>query len=227
MPLRIEVTGTSTISRRPERAIIHLHVSSTGPSLETVIDNVASTSNSLQTLVKSKLAPKDTSGSPTSDAAVTHWSMSSLSTGSWYVYDNKGNPKERTYSASTRFEIKFQDFAKLGVVITDLASMLHVTIQRIEWKLTDATRASLAGQSRKQAIEDAFAKAKDYAEAVGLKEVVATEIVDIQGPVVPGLFGRVQSGAVMRGGGPAREELSFEPENVDVLTTVKVVFEAK
>lgn len=229
MTLRIEVQGTSTISRRPERAVVHLHVSSTGQSLERVMDDVTSTSNQLQHLLKSKLAPKASTGEPEADSAVTHWTMSSLSTGSWYVYDHEGNPKERTYSASTRFEMKFQDFAKLGVVATDLASMPHVTIQRIDWRLTDVTRAGFGSRSRKEAVEDAFAKARDYAEAVGLTEVTAVEIVDSQGPMVSGspMFGRVHRGAVTRGGGAPREELSFEPENVDVVASVKVVFEAK
>lgn len=237
MPLRIEVTGQSTISRRAERALIHLSVSSTGPSQQTVIDNVTTTSNHLQSQLKTSLAPKDSAGSPTEDAAVTHWSMSTLNTRSWYGNGQFGQAQfgqgqnAPTYNASTSFEIKFRDFERLGVAVGVMAGMPYVNITRIEWRLMDETRRAFGSQSRKQAVEDAFVKARDYAEAVGYSTVHAVQILDGQmASPVPGTFGMRAHGAVTRGGGagePTPEGLSFEPENVDINSSVKVVFEAE
>jgi predicted secreted protein len=72
---------------------------------------------------------------------------------------------DKYYSARAEFHVKFADFDVLNTLATRFSAMTDVKIQRIEWKLTDATLASIQGATRKRAAEDAIQKARDYAEA--------------------------------------------------------------
>jgi uncharacterized protein YggE len=141
-----------------------------------------------------------------------------------------------SYTATTTLTVIFADFKVLGGVCTDLSTLPFVSVRSIVWSLTDLTKASLVTQSRRSAVEDAIAKAKDFGSAVGVSEIRPVEInQDEVGGVAPrgGLFGG--GGApVMRGVsaapfGQAKEEserLSFEPEEVSVSCSVKIRFEA-
>jgi len=224
-PLRIDVQGCSTISKRAERAILYIHVTATGTDQKAVIQEVTKASNLIQNLLKSDLAPKDASGKPTADAAVTQWTMAGLSTWSFTIFGQEG---ERNQIAMTDFEVTFRDFSRLGSVVTDLASTPHVSIKRIDWSLTEATRRTYSSQSRKEAVEDAFAKARDYADATGFANVTAVDITDSLAPVPfrgPMLF----KSTVTRGPGVAAapQELSFEPEEIAMQSQIRVIFEAR
>jgi len=176
-PLEIRVKGSSTITHRAERGVLTVLISSSGLSQEIVSQEVKSATNSVQELFR-ELAPKDGLGYPTRSAAITVFSMTSLRTRTWIPEDNNGKPlSPRQYNANVRFEVIFKDFTKLGEVIATLFNMPHVEIEGTEWRLTDATKAGLGSDSRKAAMQDAVAKARDYAEVIG-REVAAVEILD-------------------------------------------------
>src|ERR1700712_2264692 len=84
-PLEINVSGTSTISRSAERAIVTIHVTSSGPSQSDVSANVVNTANSLQESLRS-LSPKDSEGQSIPGAAVTYWTMAAYSTSYFSVW---------------------------------------------------------------------------------------------------------------------------------------------
>lgn len=137
--------------------------------------------------------------------------------------------KSRQYNAHITFEVKFADFTVLGNLCTQLANMPFVSVRTIEWGLTDKTKASLVGLSRKLAVGDAVSKAQDFAAAVGRSSVIAVEInTDSAGFGRPtgGLFGTARA----RGTGAAVAEedaLNFEPEEVDMSCSIQVKFEAE
>ena len=179
--VKIEVIGNSTISRRAERAVLHVRVESFDHDQVEVSTNVTQTANVLQGLLED-LSPRDTTtGRPTHNAAVTHWSMSTLTIDSYFSRaDGKTNPL-RTYTTHTSFEAKFADFARLGAVATQMSALPCVSISHIDWRLTDVTRASFATQSRRKAVLDAVEQAKDFAAAVGKGEVRPVSISDWRG----------------------------------------------
>ena len=225
--LRIEVSGNSSISRRAERAILHVRVANNGPEQMQVSTDVMQSSKQLQAMLK-ELCPRDQAGKLEDGASVTHWSMSTLSTGSHQQYNAKKEENTRVFTANTAFEVKFADFGKLGSVATQLSTLPFISIDRIDWRLTDATRASFATQSRQRAVMDAVEKAKDFAAAVNMENVVAIEISDTKGGNIymdPRIRAHYHGGGEMHRG-PQDEGLSFEPENVDVTCGVQIVFRA-
>ena len=239
-PITISTQGQSTIPRRAERAVVSVQVASDGESQEAVSKDVTTTSNHLRALLKD-MALKTQSGKAAPDAAITHWTMTSLSTGSAVPVDDKGNKLTRQFNATTRFEIKFQDFTQLGSFATTLSTMPHVSINKVDWRLTDATKDSLASRSRQDALRDAISKAKDYAEVVDKTDVKVDNISDGYMNVAYSSQRHQARRARTAGGhghghggfhgGPAsmdtEGELSFEPEGVELTSNVTVKFIAE
>ena len=235
--LEINVSGTSTISHNAERAIVTIHISSSGPSQSQVSANVINTANSLQESLKT-LSPKDSDGQPAPGAAVTSWSMAAYNTSYFTVWldasqrNADGSLKsEMNYTASTTFTVKFADFKVLGGVCADLAEIPHVLIQGISWVLTDETKATLVTQSRTLAVEDAVAKARDFAAAVGHSTVRAVEInsdnVEARGFGGFGGGGPTRSRAPLGQGKDESDRLNFEPQKCELSCSVRVKFEAE
>jgi uncharacterized protein YggE len=235
-PLVINVSGTSNISRRAERAVVSIYVSASGPDQSTVTANVTQTANGLQKDLKELSSTESAPGTSARVPPITHWSMSSLATGSYLVWLQERNAdgsakSERTYSANTSFEIKFRDFAMLSAVCTDLASIPRVAIRSVHWRLTDETRSSLVGDSRRLAVENAVSKARDFAAAVGRSHIVPVEIntVGDEYPRPAAMFGApaVRSRAALGAQHAEDDRLNFEPEEVNLSCSVNMKFEAE
>lgn len=223
-PLQITCNGESTIYHPAERAVVFITVSSDGPSQSQVSQEVTLTSDQLQVSLKT-MALKDPTGQAAPNAPVTHWSMTSLSTGSWQPTDNRGKNLARRFTASSRLEVKFRDFAQLGTFTSELAQTKFVSVDRIEWRLTDATKAELGRQCRRNAVKDAMAKAKDYADAAGKADFEILEITDgvaSSGYIPP--YRRMFSAAP--GAGGDGQELNFEPEDVSISSSLTAKFDA-
>jgi len=238
MPLIINVLGSANLSRRPERATLAVTIYHSGPDAQAITSAVTSTTNKIQSGLSS-LAPQPRS-SANADGPITHWSMSSLSTGSFNVYlpTASGEPvgEKNTvvhHSAQTNFSIRFKDFSRMGSIVSDLAKLPHVQIRGLSWSLTDATREATQTEARAAAVKDAIKQAKEYAAAVGKKNVVPVEMTgEADGGGFGSPFGRVAAqmptgalfGSASRG---LEERINFEPQDVDVGASVRVRFEGE
>ncbi|KAE8355895.1 hypothetical protein BDV28DRAFT_16738 [Aspergillus coremiiformis] len=226
MGLTIHTVGTSTLHRQAERAVITLDVSSDGNDQSTVSQDVTRTSSRLQSLLKA-IAPKQESGDPTTDAPVTFWTMSSISTGSYIPWDHdKEEHRARVYTARTNFEVKFRDFSKLGEFVSDVASDPFVSVRDIDWQLTDETKQQLGQENRKLAVWDALAKAKDYAGALNLSNPRPVEIDDVEGHASPAPYAYAKRGLARQGSGN-EEALNFVPESCEIQCSVKMRLEVE
>ena len=165
-----------------------------------------------------------TTGDAAPEASITHWSMTSLSTGSHFPRNDEGKKLPREYTATTSFSVRFKDFAELGTFATMVSTMEFVMVQNISWELTDATKTSLGTKSRKEAIKNAMHKANDYSEALGRKDVIASDVIDGHGGVNSSQYygSHGGHGGSRVGGGSGSEELNFEPENVSFSCNVVV-----
>ncbi|KAF4629533.1 hypothetical protein G7Y89_g8612 [Cudoniella acicularis] len=150
----------------PRRASHHVHLRrQTNLVSRRDAAAVTSTANSIQGMLRD-LAPKLESGVATPDAPVTHWTMKSLSTSS---YDTTVEVTRKAFRATTGFDIKFQDFNKLGELASTLSTTPNVTINSIQWALRDPTKKEMETQGRKLSVEDAIGKARDFADAFGAR----------------------------------------------------------
>ena len=109
--------------------------------------------------------------------------------------------------------------------------MKHVTISNIDWRLTDATRASLGSQSRQDAVKDAVLKAQDYAAVLMRGKPEAFEVLDGSNNYNSYPMGTHQMRGHGHGGGSYADQqqgevLDFEPESVQLNSSVTVKFKA-
>jgi uncharacterized protein YggE len=230
-PVAIIVTGSSTITRKAERATLVIDVTDSGPNQKDATEHVTNTAKQLQTGFK-QLAPTDGIGAlaTPSRTAITRWSMSNLTTGQWNLWIAGQNKPE--FRASTTFEVRFADFDKLSAACADLSRMPYVSIRSLSWSLSDNTRAALGSESRRQAVADAVMKAKDFGKAVGKEKITPVEITDeksLAGSArVPVAFGSsAMRSTAPAGAQPPGSGLSFEPDEVNLECSVRVRFEAE
>jgi uncharacterized protein len=220
--LTIVVQGTSSITRTAERAIVSIQVSTEGKDHEFVSNQAMTTAKQLQTLF-TLLSQKTKSGESTDAAAITAWSMRALYTSFYTPHDHNGADLDRKYTASTSFELEFRDFTQLSSVTTQLLAIPDVSIQNTTWRLTEKTKKSLGTQSRKEAIHEALAKAKDFAEAAGYRSVKPFEITD--GYSGEEYVSEPPTGKMIRG--DEDTALSFVPEEIQLRSSVMVKFYAE
>jgi uncharacterized protein YggE len=243
-PLKIHVNGESSITRLAEQGTLRLTVESEGPDLETVSKEVITRSNSLSELFKA-LSPKTTSGTATTDAAVTKFASTFLRTRNYTPHDKDNKPLSKVYQASMSLSVIFRDITKLSEVVGQLVSYSNVEISAIDWSLSEETQKALRSLMRKEAIADAVAKAGDYAGVVG-REVYPVEIMDggqssvvtqhvpsrslFGGCAAPVAFGQTRAGGLFGGGGAPPPEpsemMDLSPPDIQVTSSVSVQFQS-
>lgn len=221
-PITIKVTGSSTIHQPPEQAVLTFYAQSEGTSADTVSREVTTTSNQIQqTLHDLKADTTSTGPSP-----ITTFKTSALHSWSERPQDHDGNYGARVYNAQLRFEATFLDFKKLASIAGRLAAYPTVSISNLDWQLTTETQRRLSVQTRKSAMQDAIEKAADLAGVVG-RRVEPVEISD--SGFGPGVGGR--SVMCMKASAnpmdDEREELDLTPEDVELSSSVNVVFQGE
>ncbi|KAK2731461.1 hypothetical protein FQN55_004677 [Onygenales sp. PD_40] len=225
-PLTIAVIGRSTIIKPPERAVIRV-------SIETASNDqteASTTATKTAHLIQSKLNEHTTTNTAytqraneiTSDSAITHWSMSSISTHS-YTPDDSPIP---THEARASFSIKFRDFDTLALLSAELAVIPYVNVGAVEWMLTDATVSSLAAENRVNAARNARERALDYARAFGYESVVPVEVKDSASGLPYTRTASTMRKKQAMAEQLRRAKLAFYPEEIEMTSTVDVKFQA-
>jgi uncharacterized protein YggE len=223
-----------------ERATLTLQVESR--QLDTAAEAttaVRSTAKQVVELIAPHCPQDESTGVTLPGAAISHYSMSTMDTRAHrdrVKTNNAEKPDEwkTTYSVAIKYYVKFSDFAVLNTLVTRFSAMENVKIQGIDWKLTDATLASIQSETRKAAAQHAVEKAHDYAEAfAGVKKeelaarVIAVEVSD-QGYYTTSSRPHLHLGkGTRRTATIEKEEFEFLPEDVSLEVTVTAKFVIK
>ncbi|MEV8254895.1 SIMPL domain-containing protein [Rhodoglobus sp. NPDC076762] len=222
MPLVITVRGEHESWHAAERGIVHLSVAIDGPDRSEVFDAAMQSSGRVHALL-TQLA--------SNDGAITRWSSDTVRVTSQRPWNNAGEQLPLVYSAAIGYIARFRDFDALALFIEYVSAVDHTTVTLVEWELTEeATRAALA-DARHLAVIDAYTKAREYAESVGLSEVTTTAIAD------PGMLADVGPGSDSAGSGARASlrmmgaagdggQLALKPEKISVAASVEARFHA-
>jgi uncharacterized protein YggE len=216
--VKIAVQGTGSFFKQPERAIVTITVSQEHKKPQEATQTVVTLANALT----SRLKALDTKEA---DAAITFWSSSSLSKYSYTPY-HKDKPQDPMHRVSMAFTIKFQNFAKLAEVVTEYAAQPFVNVGQINWKLTDETSSRMQTAVRTMAVKDAVTKAKDYAMALGFKDVRVVNLQDNSGGGHQVMYGSVGRSRRARADQAEQEDIELTPEDVELSAAVSCEFVA-
>lgn len=233
--LEIHVTGTGHVIHRAERGILVLQAQSQQVDTpEEASAIVTATASQLRDAILPYCPQDAATGRTKDDAAIAHYTMTTLDTNSLHHPPRVDGKDEWYYTCSARaeFHIKFADLDVLDKLATQFSAMANVRIQRITWHLTDTTLDSIKGNARKKAAQDALQRARDYAEVFGgftaeeaVSKVKAVEVKEggrYQESTRPQLHsGKMQRARAIR---EEKEELKFESEDVRLQVEVSAKF---
>ncbi|WP_438854919.1 SIMPL domain-containing protein [Agromyces sp. M3QZ16-3] len=168
MPTTIAVTGRAEERVDPELGAVSLAVASSGADRDHVLASVGDTHERLLAAIREQ----------ESAGALESWSAGQLRVWSHRPWNDQGRRLPLVHQASADVEVVFRDLDALGAWVGPISATADVTVQGIDWRLTDVTRDRVQEAAQRAAIADAVRKAAVYAEALGLGAPAPTELAD-------------------------------------------------
>lgn len=211
------VSGHHALLLPPERALLHLTITHEGSAPDRVYADTAGTHRRLTSLLTELHDP---------DAGpVRRWSSGQIRTWSHRPWSQDGRQLPVVHDAAVDLRVRFSDFARLSDLVAAVNGWSGVTIEQVEWTVTDTTRASAVREARAAAVRDAMDKATEYAAALGLGAVRAIEVADVG--MLRGVLARdiaphaLRAEAGVASDGPAVE---FRPDDIEISVGVDARF---
>lgn len=212
----ITVRGEDEERRAPERATLHLAVRADGAARDEVVRRVLSGSES----VRERIAAASEAG------AILDWSSARLAVRADRPWGDGGARLAPVHTAAVDFTATFADAGELSEWVSDVSALDDVEVGEVHWHLTPETRAALERDVAARAVGVAVARAKAYAEALGLHSVVPVEVADT-GFLAPGEGPRPLRAARAMAFEAATPAMSYRPDDIVVSTAVEARFTAR
>ncbi|GAA2223266.1 SIMPL domain-containing protein [Herbiconiux moechotypicola] len=217
----ITVAGTHRVHRHPERAVVRIAVGYDGDTRDSVLAATRAAHESLTGSLES-LSAGDGEG------PVRRWHSEDIRVWGQRPWAPDGTRLPVEFHSAVAVDAEFDDFGALSEWIDVVAARDGVTVEGVDWSLTPDSDAALRQEARKGAVADAVAKAGEYADALGLRQPVATALADAGLLDAAGAGGdgapRLMSAMAKHGGSPGGVEL--RPAEVVVEAAVHARFTA-
>jgi hypothetical protein len=132
----------------------------------------------------------------------------------------RSGERVRAYVGSVSTTVTFSDFTQLGEVVMVLADQDQTTVYGPSWSLRPDSPAY--GEARRAAIDDALARAREYAGALGARLVRLVELADSG---LSGDSGPQPMAFAMRAAGESQQpQLELDPQRQTVRAAVEARF---
>ncbi|KAJ5872723.1 uncharacterized protein N7529_005076 [Penicillium soppii] len=219
-PLKINVTGKSSVSHAPELCTLKFSVKAQGPEQNAVARDVTAAARDLQLwFQRFRLHDGDFAEPPVKKfwtSNIKAWSKPK---------DEDDKPVADPHHATISFTAVFHEFEAMGKAVSGLLAIPKVEIKSIDWSLTDETGKKLSSETRKLALRDAIQQADDLSEVLG-RNVGVVEIFDAGYSSPP--MRRYMMAAADFSDDSRSEPLALDltPQEIDVETSLQVTFEA-
>ncbi|WP_207207110.1 SIMPL domain-containing protein, partial [Agromyces binzhouensis] len=219
MPTTIAVTGRAEERVEPELGAVSLTVSSSSADRDRVLAAVGVAHERLLATIR------ELEGAGVLDS----WSAAQLRVWSHRPWNDQGRQLPLVHQASADLEVVFRDLEALGEWVGTVSTTSDVTVQGVDWRLTDATRSRVQEAAQRAAVAEAVRKAAVYAEALGLGSPTPVELADhglLEAQPIPRAHKAVAMRAMAMGvadSGPAPE---FAPARLVVEASVDARFAA-
>lgn len=167
----IDVAGTAHTTVEPELGIAHASITADGPEPQPVKDHVTG----VLVGIRAGLEELKQAG------AIVRFAVDQVRISAHRPWSETGEQLPFVHTASVDITAHFTDFAALGRWVTSDG----LTVQYIDWTLTDETRSAVERRTRQAAVRDAAVRAQDYADALDLGPVTVRTIRDPQAEPAP------------------------------------------
>lgn len=217
----ITVVGTARASLAPERGTLHLTLGHEGGDKAQVLQATTALVQSFSAYVDEL---KHAQPSPTTWSAILP-----VRTRSWRPWSDKGQVLPLRHAASAEVQVKYRDFRALAATVDAWGAISGVTVNHVEWALTEATRTTQEAEVLRRAVADAQSRAQAMATAAGQGEVRWVELADpglLQGGARPTAGGDVAVAAMRAGKAEAGGGTDVAPEDIAWQVQVHARFSA-
>lgn len=218
----ITVQGTARAEYAPERSILTFTIAADGPDRADAVDRATAALDRISAVMTERYDAQA--------GSITAWSADRVSVTAQRPWTNDGTPAAIVHRAAVTGRATVTGLDTLPELVEALAAEDLVTIDGLEWSLTEGRRTSALTEVRSRAVKDAVTKATVYAQSIGLGSVSAIALAD------PGMLGdpgaivgpqpRLEKVAMMamdaRSGG-----FSLRPEPIVVESAVDARFVAR
>lgn len=217
----ITVQGHHEARHPAERATVHAAVTVDGPERAAVFTHASDAAAELRASVEQL---HDAAAGP-----VVSWSSDSVRVWTERPWGPDGAQLAPVFHAAISLRATFVDFRALASWVEGAAELAGVSIERIEWALSETKRIAVTAEVRSRAVRDAADKARVFAQSIGLGTVTAIALADpgmLGDPSGPGGAEPFARGALMAKA-EAGGALSFTPEDIVVEASVDARFVAR
>lgn len=216
----ITVRGESVRRILPERATVHITVRAQSGERTDAVERVLAEAERL----RSALTARATAGN------LVDWASKRLATRSERPWHQEGEVLPLIHHASVDFSATFADASELSHFVSEVSVSELIEVGWVQWDLTDETRASIEQQVATAAVTVAAARARAYADALGLSSVTPVEIADRglispSGPIAE-MSMMKSAGSPMRASAASAPAMEFEPDDIEVSATIEARFRA-
>ncbi len=218
----ITVQGSARSEVEPEQAVLRFTITADGPERAPVL---AAATAALDE-VSGTIAAQNSDDGP-----VSRWSADRVWVSSHRPWTNDGTPAALVHQASASGRATISSIDGVAPLVDALAAIELVTIDSLEWSLTDARLELERREVRARAVAAARAKAEVLAESVGLGSLTPLALAD------PGMLDGTGGGAVpmprmehavMKASAPHGDAgFSLRPEPIVIEVAVDARFSAR
>lgn len=210
----LTVRGESEIDADPDIARLGITLTARGRDRRTTLDDLTHRNTTVLDLLRSY------------GDAVDDVSTGALSLTPELGQRGRGE-RVRTYHGTVHLTAEITDFTALGELTTRLADLDLTTVDGPWWALRPHSPAY--ARARRQAVQDALRRAREYADALDTTLAALTELADTgTGTSLPHHGAdrgtRMTRTAAMAKGDPAPEPLDLEPPRMQVRAEVSAQF---
>ncbi|MGX5697635.1 SIMPL domain-containing protein [Agromyces soli] len=164
----IAVSATAEERVEPELGAVQLSVGASGPEREVVVARASRAHERLLAEVRRLEA----------SGVLDTWSAGQLRVWSHRPFNNEGRQLPLVHDSRGDVEIVFRDLGALSAWVSETATGDEVAIGGVDWRLTDASSARVREAAQRRAVAEAVAKARVYADALGLGTPIPVELAD-------------------------------------------------
>ncbi len=219
MAIMITVSGEAELRHAAERATVLLSVGFEGPEREGVLRQSSALHSELSAELEGMHSPKS--------GPVLEWASEQLRVWGQRPWSQTGEQLPVVYHSAASVSATFTDFAALSRWVGEIALLDGVTVNGVDWALSEASRQRLTGEVQRDAVAAAVRKAEIYAASLGFSGVIPEAISD------PGLLGdddrpmpRLAMRAVMAAGDTGGDVTTLKPEEIRLSAAVHARFSA-
>lgn len=165
----ITVQGSAHTELPPEQAVLRFTITADGPERAPVLAETTAALDDVSRFIEARHGD---------DGSVSRWSADRVTVSSHRPWTNDGTRAALVHQASASGRATISNTDEVADLVDALATLELVTIDGLEWSLTDARLELERRDVRARAVADARAKAEVLAEAVGLGSLTPLALAD-------------------------------------------------